>query len=153
MGEPDGSESTELSFGAAMEELEAVLHRIEGDEIDIDQLGAELGRAATLLEVCRTKIRRAEVEVQQIVAKIEEDEPVAGDTASADAGAESGRAARTRGGRANRRDVEPDPGPDGGLHRSYDGRDDGRDHGDDELDLDAAREQGNLLGQDDDIPF
>ena len=71
----------ELSFSQAMEELESVLRRIEGDEIDIDQLGRELGRAAELLEICRKKIRRAEVEVQQIVETIEE-EAGAGDAAA-----------------------------------------------------------------------
>lgn len=72
----------ELSFSQALEELESVLRRIEGDEVDIDLLGRELGRAAELLEICRKKIRRAEVEVKQIVEAIEEDaadsgEPVA----------------------------------------------------------------------------
>jgi len=62
----------ELGFSQAMAELENVLRRIEGDEIDIDQLGRELGQAAKLLEICRKKIRRAEVEVQQIVESIEE---------------------------------------------------------------------------------
>lgn len=66
------------SFTEAMEELEGVLRRIEGDEIDIDQLGRELGRAAELLEICRGKIRRAEVEVQQIVETIEEESADAG---------------------------------------------------------------------------
>lgn len=75
------NDPAELSFSQAMEELEAVLRRIEGEEIDIDQLGTELGRAAELLELCRKKIRRAEMEVQQIVQKIEEEEP-----GSADAG-------------------------------------------------------------------
>ena len=68
-----GGDVVELSFSEAMEELESVLRRIEGDEIDVDQLGRELGRAAQLLEVCRKKIRRAEVEVRQIVEQIEED--------------------------------------------------------------------------------
>jgi exodeoxyribonuclease VII small subunit len=68
-----GSDVAELSFSEAMEELESVHRRIEGDEIDVDQLGRELGRAAQLLEVCRKKIRRAEVEVRQIVEQIEED--------------------------------------------------------------------------------
>ena len=68
-----GGGVAELSFSEAMEELESVLRRIEGDEIDVDQLGRELGRAARLLEVCRKKIRRAEVEVRQIVEQIEED--------------------------------------------------------------------------------
>ncbi|MXW02118.1 MAG: exodeoxyribonuclease VII small subunit [Holophagales bacterium] len=68
-----GGDVAELSFSEAMEELESVLRRIDGDEIDVDQLGHELGRAAQLLEICRKKIRRAEVEVRQIVEQIEED--------------------------------------------------------------------------------
>ena len=73
-----GAGTAELSFTEAMEELEGVLRRIEGDEIDIDQLGRELGRAAELLEICRGKIRRAEIEVQQIVEAIEEEAEDAG---------------------------------------------------------------------------
>ncbi len=74
----------ELSFSQAMEALESVLRRIEGDEVDIDLLGRELGRAAELLETCRKKIRRAEVEVQQIVEAIEEDAADSGEAASAE---------------------------------------------------------------------
>ncbi len=57
----------ETSFGVAMEELESILERIDGDGIDIDQLAGELRRATELLEICRGKIRKAEVEVNQIV--------------------------------------------------------------------------------------
>ncbi|HEV7670251.1 MAG TPA: exodeoxyribonuclease VII small subunit [Thermoanaerobaculia bacterium] len=60
-----------LSFRAAMEELEAILERIEGEEIDVDELAAELRRATQLLELCRGKIRKAEVEVTQIVQSLE----------------------------------------------------------------------------------
>ncbi|HVS03605.1 MAG TPA: exodeoxyribonuclease VII small subunit [Thermoanaerobaculia bacterium] len=58
-------------FAEAMSELEEILQRIEGEETDIDALAAELKRAARLLELCRTKIRRAEVEVSQIVQQLE----------------------------------------------------------------------------------
>ena len=57
-------------FAAAMAELEAILTRIEAEEIDLDALAAELRRAAQLLEVCRAKIRRAEAEVSQIVQQL-----------------------------------------------------------------------------------
>ena len=63
------------SFRAAMDELEAILERIEGEEVDIDRLAEELRRAAQLLEVCRGKIRRAEVEVTQIVQSLEDEKP------------------------------------------------------------------------------
>ena len=60
-----------LGFRQAMEELEGILGRIEGEAIDIDQLAQELRRAAQLLELCRGKIRKAEVEVTQIVQTLE----------------------------------------------------------------------------------
>ncbi len=57
-----------------MDELEGILERIEGEEIDIDRLAAELRRAAQLLDLCRGKIRKAEVEVTQIVQSLEDPE-------------------------------------------------------------------------------
>lgn len=69
--------ASKLSFGAAMKELEEILSRVESEEIDIDELAQELRRAAELLEACRAKIRRAEVEVSQIVQTLEEPEGTA----------------------------------------------------------------------------
>jgi exodeoxyribonuclease VII small subunit len=60
------------SFREAMDELEGILGRIEGEDVDIDRLAEELRRAAFLLELCRGKIRKAEVEVTQIVQSLEE---------------------------------------------------------------------------------
>jgi len=57
-------------FAEAMAELEAILGRIETEETDIDALATELRRAAQLLELCRAKIRKAEVEVTQIVQQL-----------------------------------------------------------------------------------
>jgi exodeoxyribonuclease VII small subunit len=65
-----GQGETALGFRQAMEELEGILERIEGEEIDIDQLAQELRRAAQLLDLCRGKIRKAEVEVTQIVQSL-----------------------------------------------------------------------------------
>jgi exodeoxyribonuclease VII small subunit len=60
------------SFRAAIDELEAILRRIESEEVDIDRLAAEVARATELVEVCRGKLRRAEVQVTQIVHKLDE---------------------------------------------------------------------------------
>jgi exodeoxyribonuclease VII small subunit len=70
MSEP--TNTAEPSFRAAMDELEGILERIEGEEIDIDALAEELRRAAQLLDLCRGKIRKAEVEVTQIVQSLEQ---------------------------------------------------------------------------------
>lgn len=70
----DGPQEPSLRFGDAIAELETILARIEGEEIDIDQLGEELKRATQLLELCRAKIKKAEVEVSQIVQSLERTE-------------------------------------------------------------------------------
>lgn len=65
------SADPEPTFSVAIQELEAILERIDNDAVDIDGLAGELKRATELLELCREKIRKAEVEVGQIVAKLE----------------------------------------------------------------------------------
>lgn len=75
----DDANNAALSFSEALAELESILERIEAEETDIDELAGQLKRAATLLDVCRGKIRKAETEVNQIVADLE----------SAEAGPES----------------------------------------------------------------
>jgi len=61
----------EPGFTEAIRELEALLARVEDDSLDIDRLAAELERAAELLALCRGKIRKAEIEVAQVVQKLE----------------------------------------------------------------------------------
>lgn len=65
----------EIRFGDAIDQLESILQRVETEEIDIDELAQELQKASELLELCRSKIRQAEVEVTQIVQSLEEDQP------------------------------------------------------------------------------
>lgn len=75
------------SFGDAIGELEGILQRIEGEDIDIDELAGELKRAARLLDLCRGKIRKAEVEVNQIVENLEKADGAGGE-ATGDASGE-----------------------------------------------------------------
>lgn len=62
------------TFSEALTELEEILGRLENEEIDIDALATELHRGTELLDLCRSKIRKAEVEVTQIVQRLEEPE-------------------------------------------------------------------------------
>jgi exodeoxyribonuclease VII small subunit len=60
--------STEaISYGDAITEIETILAGIESSDIDIDQLGAKVARAAELIELCRGRIQKAEAEVERIV--------------------------------------------------------------------------------------
>jgi len=70
------------SFGEAVGEVEAILARLEADEVDVDELGAEVKRAVELVGLCREKLRRTELEVKEFVAALEgdgEDEASAAD--------------------------------------------------------------------------
>jgi exodeoxyribonuclease VII small subunit len=71
---PALEETESPSFRDAMEELEGILERIESEEIDVDELATNLRRATQLLEICRGKIRKAEVEVTQIVQSLDDGE-------------------------------------------------------------------------------
>ena len=66
-----GAELSEVTFSDALAQLEEILRGIEDDEIDVDRLAEELQRATQLLELCRGKIRKAEVEVRQIVDQLD----------------------------------------------------------------------------------
>jgi exodeoxyribonuclease VII small subunit len=68
---PDAGAAEAIGFTAAIRELEEILAGIEGEEVDLDRLADELRRASELLELCRSKIRKAEIEVSQIVQKLE----------------------------------------------------------------------------------
>jgi exodeoxyribonuclease VII small subunit len=60
-----------IGYAAALAELDDILHELDGDEIDVDVLGARVRRAAELLRVCRDRISSARFEVEQVVAELE----------------------------------------------------------------------------------
>ena len=64
--------SPDPGYGEAMEELEAILAELEGDDLDVDVLAARVQRASELLKTCRARIVRAQQDVDRIVADLEE---------------------------------------------------------------------------------
>jgi exodeoxyribonuclease VII small subunit len=68
----------EIGYAAALAELDDILHELDGDEIDVDVLGARVRRAAELLRICRGRIASARFEVEQVVAELEAEADTAG---------------------------------------------------------------------------
>jgi exodeoxyribonuclease VII small subunit len=60
------------SFAAAMAELEEILDEIEADDVDVDLLTRRVARAAELIKLCRNRIAGTRVEVERVVAELEE---------------------------------------------------------------------------------
>ena len=61
-----------LTFQAAMEELELILQKLDSDEVNIDSLTVDLQRASELIEWCRSRLESTRVDVVRIVADLEE---------------------------------------------------------------------------------
>ena len=68
-------------YAAAMAELEDLLADLEDDALDIDLLATKVERASELIRFCRSRINAARVQVDRIVADLENlpDEPPADD--------------------------------------------------------------------------
>lgn len=81
MSEPDDAAQTpeELGYAGALSELDAILVELEDEALNVDILADRVGRASELISFCRTRIRDAQLHVEQIVADIDsvDDSPTA----------------------------------------------------------------------------
>ena len=79
--------AAKLGYAEAWAELEEIREELDGDEVDVDVLGARVRRAAELLRLCRERIAGARFEVEQVVAELEAEVEAATATAAAAAAA------------------------------------------------------------------
>ena len=63
----------DIGYAAALRELEAILAELEDDTLDVDLLADRVARAAELIDVCRTRIDGARMQVERIVAALDGD--------------------------------------------------------------------------------
>lgn len=55
------------TYTEAMKKLEAIVARIESNELDIDQLGENLQEAQKLIKFCREKLYKADTEIKKML--------------------------------------------------------------------------------------
>ena len=60
-----------VSYVDALAELEQILDELDGDDVDVDVLGARVERAAQLLRLCRDRISGARLQVERVVAELD----------------------------------------------------------------------------------
>ena len=63
----------DLSFQTATEELEKILKKLDGDDVNIDSLTIDLERASELIEWCRQRLEATRHEVDRIVTDLDKD--------------------------------------------------------------------------------
>jgi len=59
----------ELKYEAAFAELQAIVNKMENDELDIDQLSEQLKRAQELIKLCKDKLTKTDEEIKKILAE------------------------------------------------------------------------------------
>ena len=62
---------SKLSFSEAVAEVEAIVGRLEHEQTDVDELSAEVKRAVELINSCRQRLERTDLEVRELVARLE----------------------------------------------------------------------------------
>ena len=60
--------SKDIKYEAAYAELQAIVHKMENDELDIDQMSEQLKRAQELIRLCKDKLTKTDEEIKKILA-------------------------------------------------------------------------------------
>ncbi len=57
------------TYSEAMKRLEGIVSRIESNELDIDELGANLKEAQKLIKFCRDKLYKTDQEIRKMLGE------------------------------------------------------------------------------------
>ncbi len=57
-----------ISYSEAVAEVEAILARLQAEEMPIDELSEQVKRATSLIKLCRERLTQVEREVNESVA-------------------------------------------------------------------------------------
>jgi exodeoxyribonuclease VII small subunit len=66
------TEPAASGYAAALSELETILAELERPDVDVDVLAAQVARAAELIGFCRDRIGNARLQIEQVVASLDE---------------------------------------------------------------------------------
>ena len=68
----DSAESTDTpGYADALAELDTILRELESSDVDVDHLAERVTRASELISLCREKISRAQVTIEQVTADLD----------------------------------------------------------------------------------
>ena len=72
-GPDPAGEPISIGYAEALAELEEILAALERSDVDVDVLAAKVQRAAALIGLCRDRIGRARLQIEQVVADLGDD--------------------------------------------------------------------------------
>jgi len=66
------TDDKKISYAAAVAELEAIAAELEQPDVDVDVLAERVARAAELITLCRERIASTRLDVERVVAGLDE---------------------------------------------------------------------------------
>ena len=64
-----------MTYTEAYDELQQIVAEMEDGDITVDVLSAKVKRAAELLAICQKQLQQTELDVQQILADLDQTNP------------------------------------------------------------------------------
>ena len=61
-----------FNYKKALEEIEAIVQKIESEEIEVDELSAMVKKAANLIKQCKIKLKDTGTELEDIIEQLDE---------------------------------------------------------------------------------
>lgn len=62
-----------LTYKEALAQLEAIVHTIENESLDVDELSEKVKTALTLIDFCKTKLKNTEDTIKQAFDESDEE--------------------------------------------------------------------------------
>ncbi len=56
-----------ISYSDAISEIETILEKIEGGQLDVDELTGKVSRVTELLKLCRNRLHQTETKIDEIL--------------------------------------------------------------------------------------
>ena len=57
-----------MKYEEAYHELQSIVRKMEGEELDIDQMAEAVKRAQELIKLCKDKLTKTDAEIRKILA-------------------------------------------------------------------------------------
>ncbi|HPQ08297.1 MAG TPA: exodeoxyribonuclease VII small subunit [Bacteroidia bacterium] len=68
------TQNQNLNYKEAINTIEEILHQIENDELDLDELLKKVDYAATLILFCKEKLKNSETTLEKLMKKLDSNE-------------------------------------------------------------------------------
>jgi len=63
-----------ISYSKSLDELQKILTDLESENVEIDKLAEKVKRATELIKMLRSKLKKTEVEIKEIVKEFESEQ-------------------------------------------------------------------------------